>query len=137
MSSEFFKRSFVVAALLITSATGAGAESPARLICPEYRELLTTLPYPADARRCGLEGEVAVQFTVLKSGRTQDMVILSSTNRLFNRPALQAVSRLSCPPQERDIRASVTLRFKIAEGAPDQSEARACLDNVPPPRIEP
>jgi protein TonB len=88
----------------------------AQAVCPNYREVLGSLPYPRDAQQSGTEGDVVVQFTIASNGQIRDAVIVSSTNRIFNRASLNMVqSRLTCQGQGRDIRASIPLSFRLKD----------------------
>jgi protein TonB len=81
--------------------------------CPNYREVIMSVPYPRDALLEGLEGTVLIEFTVSANGQIRDPVIRSSSNRIFNRPALSSVTRLNCPGKGQDIRVQIPVDFKI------------------------
>ena len=55
--------------------------------------------YPADAERDGKEGNVVVEFTVGTDGRTKDIVVVSSTDPVFEDATLQAASRFLYMPE--------------------------------------
>ena len=70
-----------------TPALGAPADSP--LVA-----MLRVEPtYPPDAAARGLEGHVIVEFTVLADGTTADVVVVESSNRVFERAAIKAAER--------------------------------------------
>jgi protein TonB len=86
----------------------------AQVVCPNYREVMSSIPYPREALLDGIEGEVVIEFTVTANGQIRDPVIRSSTNRIFNRPSLNVVqNRLSCQGQGQDIRVQAPVSFKI------------------------
>ena len=88
----------------------------AQAVCPNYKEVLGSMPYPREAQQAGTEGDVVIQFTIAANGQIRDAVIVSSSNRIFNRASLNIVqSRLSCQGQGRDIRASIPLSFRLKE----------------------
>jgi protein TonB len=85
----------------------------ARVVCQNYVEILQAIAYPRDALKEGLEGEVVIEFTVTANGQVRDAVIKSSTNRVFNRPSVAAVSDLRCQGQGQDIRVQAPISFKL------------------------
>ena len=86
----------------------------ARVVCPNYVEVMSSIKYPREALLNGTEGEVLIEFTVAASGEIKDVEIKSSTNRIFNRPALAAVqSGLTCQGQGKDLRVQAPVSFKI------------------------
>jgi len=61
--------------------------------------LQTVVPtYPESARRARLEGEVEVCFKVDHFGRTSRVAVRRSTNRVFEKPARDAVRASSYQP---------------------------------------
>jgi protein TonB len=91
----------------------AGPRS-ARVVCPNYVEVMSKIEYPRQALLEGTEGEVLIEFTVAADGQIKDVVIKSSSNRVFNRAALGAVqSGLACQGQGQDVRVQAPVSFKI------------------------
>jgi protein TonB len=93
-----------------TPAPAPPAVRSARAACPNLHEVLSALPYPPEAQRNNLEGTVVVEFTVADDGRVRDPVIMSSTNRAFNRVALNGVRSLRCQGQGR---VTTELKFEL------------------------
>lgn len=91
----------------------APAVRSARVVCPNYSDAIQSMGYPKEALKENIEGEVVIEFTVTASGQVKDTVIKSSSNRLFNRASLAAVSQLSCQGQGQDIRVQAPLSFKL------------------------
>jgi protein TonB len=91
----------------------APAVRSARVACPNYVEVMSSITYPRDALRQNLEGEVVIEFTVTAAGKVKDPVIKSSTNRVFNRPSMDVIERLSCQGQGQDIRVQAPIGFKL------------------------
>lgn len=91
----------------------APAVRSARVACPNYVEVMSSIAYPRDALRQNLEGEVVIEFTVTSNGQVKDAVIKSSTNRVFNRPSMDVVEKLSCQGQGQDIRVQAPIGFKL------------------------
>jgi protein TonB len=85
----------------------------ARVACPNYVEVMSSISYPREALKDNLEGEVVIEFTVTASGQVKDPVIKSSTNRAFNRASLAVVDKLSCQGQGQDIRVQAPIGFKL------------------------
>lgn len=64
---------------------------------------LTVAPkYPRKARRDRIEGEVQVCFEIDREGKTQRISVRNSTNRVFEKPSLNAVHASSFRPLEKD-----------------------------------
>jgi len=91
----------------------AGPRS-ARVVCPNYVEVMSGIVYPRQALLDGVEGEVLIEFTVTASGEIKNVEIKSSSNRVFNRAALSAVqSGLTCQGQGQEVRVQAPVSFKI------------------------
>jgi protein TonB len=84
------------------------------LACPNHMEVRSRLPYPAQAQRMGLSGEVVMAFTVDTSGKIDDVTVVKSSNPLFNSAASNAVSQLHCLGQGREVRVRVAFLFRLA-----------------------
>ena len=74
--------------------------------------------YPAVARRDRVEGDVQVCFNVDRKGRPYRIAVRSSTNRIFEKPAIRAIraSRYVELPKEQDvpaIKSCRTFRFRL------------------------
>ena len=90
----------------------AGPKS-ARVVCSNYVEVMSSIVYPREALLDGTEGEVLIEFTVAADGSIKDVQIKSSSNRIFNRPSLSAVQKLTCQGQGQDVRVQAPVSFKI------------------------
>ena len=119
---------------MFVNAPDTYAQSP---VCPNYREILSITTYPRDAARCGLEGEVIVEFTLAKDGEIRDVVVKQASHSVFTKPALDAMDRLTCTPGQRDLRIRLPFNFKLRGGTSDQSNALACMRNEPLPSVVP
>lgn len=95
----------------------APAAPPVRSVglhCPNYRTVLAETPYPREAALDGIQGTVVVLFTLSANGTIRNPIIQSSTNRVFNRTALSAVSsRLKCDPPGQDTPVTIEFAFKL------------------------
>jgi protein TonB len=75
--------------------------------------------YPPAAARRGLEGWVRVQFTISTAGSVEDALVVDSSDSVFERAALTAVSKWKYQPQMKDgkpVETSairVVLRFRM------------------------
>jgi TonB family protein len=75
--------------------------------------------YPPQARQRRLEGWVQVRFTISTAGSVKDQVVVKSSHSLFERNALQAVSKWKYQPQLVSGKPTeapgqqVVLRFKM------------------------
>lgn len=96
-----------------TVATAAPAVRSAQIACANYREVMSSIVYPREALKDGIEGDVVIEFTVGANGQIKDTVIKSSSNRVFNRSSMSVVSQLQCQSGGQDIRVQAPISFKI------------------------
>ena len=91
----------------------------------ERAPLNTVAPaYPEVARRDRIEGDVQVCFNVDREGRPYRIAVRSSTNRVFEKPAIRAIraSRYQPVPKDREvpaIKTCRTFRFRLESAAAD------------------
>jgi protein TonB len=87
----------------------------AQVACPNYKEVMKSIVYPREALLSNISGEVVIEFTITASGQVKDPVIKSSSNRIFNRAALNAVQYggLRCQGQGQDVRVLAPIGFTI------------------------
>ncbi len=98
-------------------APGPAAPAPAapslRTACTNYQTVLGDSAYPRDAVREGLEkGEAVLRWTVSASGEIKDVVVVSSTNRIFARQAQVLLRDVKCAGQGRDVAFELLFSFK-------------------------
>lgn len=113
--------------LLLLPALNTAAEEPGVIRLEEGTHervpLNTVTPaYPAAARRERLEGDVQVCFDVDRQGRPYRIAVRSSTNRVFEKPAIRAIraSRYRPLSDEQDlpaIKTCRTFRFRLQSAA--------------------
>ena len=94
-------------------ATAAPAVRSAQIACANYREVMSSIVYPREALKDGIEGDVVIEFTVGGNGQIKDAVIKSSSNRVFNRSSMAVVNQLQCQSGGQDIRVQAPISFKI------------------------
>jgi protein TonB len=58
--------------------------------------------YPAAAQTRGIEGTVLVQFDVTPSGAVENVVVIESSNSIFNKAAIEATYRFKYRPKVVD-----------------------------------
>lgn len=114
---------WVAIAILLSSAAGNADEQPrvTHLEDSSKRRVpVNTVapPYPAMARRDRIEGDVQVCFNVDRQGRPFRVAVRSSTNRVFEKPAIRAVraSRYRALAEGEDlpgIKTCRTFRFRL------------------------
>ncbi len=79
----------------------------------------TNLQYPEDAKKKGIEGKVYVQFTVTKTGKVQDVVILRSVDPSLDKEAVRLVNTFgawnpaSQNGQAIDTKITLPIEFKL------------------------
>lgn len=75
--------------------------------------------YPPQAAKRGLEGWVQLRFTITTAGSVDDVSVVKSSNRVFERAAMDAVRKWKYEPQKKSGTAvatagvDVVLRFKM------------------------
>lgn len=75
--------------------------------------------YPPQAARKGLEGWVRVQFTISTAGSIRDAVVVKSSDSVFERAAINAVSKWKYQPQMQEGKpvetsgVQVVVRFRM------------------------
>lgn len=85
----------------------------------DRKPLNTVAPvYPAAARRDRVEGDVQVCFHVDRKGHPYRIAVRTSTNRVFERPAMRAVRASRYQPIAEDqpvpgIKTCRTFRFRL------------------------
>lgn len=91
--------------------------------------LLTVVPdYPAVARRDRIQGEVQVCFNITRDGYPRRIAVRSSTNRLFEKPAMKAIRKSTWVPLDDDetmsgIKACRTFRFTLVPVEKDSDQS--------------
>ncbi|MDJ0907451.1 MAG: TonB family protein [Woeseiaceae bacterium] len=116
--------------LALVASPGVTAEDPpadpAADKVVERVPLHTVVPvYPEKARQARVEGEVEVCFNVDRFGRTKGVSVRRSTNRVFEKPARNAVRASTFHPLEPgqklpDIKNCRTFTFTLERVAIDK-----------------
>ncbi len=109
-------------AVLLLATTAAAEESRVTHLEDDSHErvpLNTVAPvYPDGARRDRIEGDVQVCFNVDREGRPYRIAVRSSTNRVFEKPAIRAIRASRYQPLPKDqqvpaIKTCRTFRFRL------------------------
>ena len=117
------QRLIAVCLLAVGAANGDDGPTHAEDGSHERVPLNTVAPaYPEVARRDRIEGDVQVCFNVDRKGRPYRIAVRSSTNRVFERPAIRAIraSRYQPVPKDREvpaIKTCRTFRFRLESAA--------------------
>ncbi len=90
-----------------TPSTGLAAA------CPNAQGIRSTMRYPPEARRQGLQGDVLARFVVGANGQIRNIDIVSSSNRAFNSSVINAVGQFACVGQGRDVAVEVPFTFRL------------------------
>jgi protein TonB len=83
------------------------------VVCPNHLDVRNKVAFPAQALRLGLSGDVLVEFTISASGAITNIGVVKSTNRVFNDAAIDAIGKLRCVGQGRDLRVNVPFNFRL------------------------
>ncbi len=81
--------------------------------CPNHMDVRSRTPYPPQAARMGLSGEVLVEFTVAPGGEIADVTVLKSSNKIFNNAASTAVTQFRCIGQGQAVKVHVPFVFRL------------------------
>ena len=120
------KRLFLFASVLLWTSVFASDEPNTAHFADQGSEripLSTIAPvYPEIARRDRIEGDVQVCFNVDRKGRPYRIAVRSSTNRVFEKPAIRAIraSRYVELPKDKEvpgIKTCRTFRFRLVSVA--------------------
>ncbi|RIX46292.1 MAG: TonB family protein [Rhodocyclales bacterium GT-UBC] len=97
------------------AAPAAPAAPPAvniAVACPNHVDVRSQVPFPRQAERLGLSGEVVIEFTVGVNGEVKNVTVAQSTNSVFNAAATAAVAQLRCNGQGHEARVRVPFSFR-------------------------
>ncbi|WP_301101014.1 TonB family protein [Propionivibrio sp.] len=83
------------------------------VVCPNHAEVRSRVPYPTQAIRLGLSGEVEVEFSVSPTGGVGEISVARSTNKVFNSAATVAVAQLHCAGHGQTVRVRVPFVFRL------------------------
>ncbi len=86
----------------------------AAVACPNSDKVRSGVPYPPQAERMGLSGNVLVEFTVGADGTVRNVTAVRSSNPLFTTTATRAVSEFRCNGQGHDVRVRVPFDFRYS-----------------------
>lgn len=90
----------------------APAPRSASILCPGYKEVIQDAGIPREAARAGIDkGEVELMLTIGTDGTVKKVEVTRSSNRLFNRGAVEAAKRITCNPQPAEVDAPLTLGY--------------------------
>jgi protein TonB len=83
------------------------------IACPNHLDVRSKTPYPPQASRLGLSGDVLIEFTVKAGGEIADVAVVRSSNSVFNNVATSAVAQLRCIGQGQAVKVRVPFVFKL------------------------
>lgn len=88
---------------------------------PTPRGMRDAPVYPHEMNRQGISGEVTLEFLVDTQGNVRDIIVLKSTHREFEAPAVAAVQKWKFRPGRKGGKAVVTrMRIPIAFNLNDE-----------------
>ena len=123
-------KSFVLLTALTLSNLASGDDAVEKFDSDTDRvPLLTTVPdYPEVARRDRIQGEVQVCFNITRDGYPRRIAVRSSSNRLFEKPAMKAVRKSTWVRLDDDqamsgIKACRTFRFSLVPVEKDEDQS--------------
>ncbi|MBI5473241.1 MAG: TonB family protein [Ignavibacteriae bacterium] len=122
--------------VLLNNPSQQEETAPPDSLAPDVQPTLTSRAnpvYPEEAVRTGVEGTVWVKIWVSAHGEAKQVVVLKSTNALFNESAIDAARKFAFTPayiKEKpvDCWVSVPFKFKLA---PKTSEVRRNAAELP------
>jgi periplasmic protein TonB len=98
-SSAFLTLLCFVAAVPVTLAETKEPPVPVRMVAPEY---------PGEMQREGISGVVTVRCTIDEHGGVTDAVVVKSSAGVFEKPAMDALSKWKFKPATLDGKAIAT-----------------------------
>jgi TonB family protein len=120
----------ILSILSLAAALGVSASNSLSGAVQEAKPVVQVAPvYSHDLRASGIEGDVVVGFTITASGAVANPVVVSSTDRELERPALAAVRKWKFEPaMDNGVAVSVKAVQPISFVMPDlHPEAAARL----------
>jgi len=86
----------------------------AAVLCPAYTSVLVDAGFPREALRAGIEkGEVVLKLFIGPNGAIKNVEVVKSSNRAFNRGAVEAARAITCQGQGRDIEVLLPIDYKL------------------------
>ena len=99
--------------LQITTPTDATSTAPVRR---EFKPAYRVEPsYPRQAQKDGMNGAVVVRLHVAPAGNVTRVEIVSSSNRLFDREAVRALSQWKFNPEPVGFIAEYEIEFRLKD----------------------
>lgn len=96
--------------------TRAAPTNVVGIACPNSAAVRAAAQYPKEAIKQGLSGDVLIEFTVDgRSGAVKNAHVINSTNRIFDRISLAAVSNFKCLGQGQDVKVQVPFGFSLKD----------------------
>lgn len=94
---------------------------------------MQSLQFPREALQMAMEGSAVIAFTINPDGLPVDVQAMSSSNRLFEAPAIAAVQKLRCDKQRAGTRLSLPIYFYLtpAEQSPTAQLPEAKANRTP------
>ena len=93
--------------------TGTADSGSLGVACPNAQAVRSTLRYPAQARREGVQGDVLARFVVGANGEIRDINIVRTANRALNAAVVGAVKQFNCIDLGRDVSIEVPFSFRL------------------------
>lgn len=88
--------------LLVSFALLAASPAPATVRTPAKAKLVSGAPYPPDARKKNIEGNVVLAGEITTDGKVAGLKVLASSSPLLSQAALTYVNRWSFGPAAED-----------------------------------
>jgi TonB family protein len=127
----------LMSACSLAAALSVSALNPLSAAVQEAKPISQPAPtYSTELRAACIEGKVVVSFTITAAGDVVNPVVVSSTDRSLDAPALEAVRKWKFAPAMKDgvairVRALQPVAFVIPELHPD-SASRLIVSNSKP-----
>jgi protein TonB len=90
------------------------APMTAAIICPGYTTVLSQAGVPREALRAGIDrGSVELKLTIAGNGTIKNVEVVKSTNRAFNRGAMEAARGITCQGQGREVEVLLPIDYRL------------------------
>jgi periplasmic protein TonB len=114
-----YRPTIAIACMLLSSlsASESARAQPAEAGAAKPQFILRVKPqYPPPAVERRLSGHVTVELTIAETGAVRDLVVVDSSDPVFEPPTLDAVRKWRYSPRDAGSRVRETLDFKVDAG---------------------
>lgn len=98
---------------VVAPAPAHAVRTEVGVVCPNSQQVRQSMPYPREAQRDNITGEVLVEFVVNARGNMESIQVVKSADPVLDRAAVNAVKQFNCVAQGEDVRVQVPFSFNL------------------------